>query len=257
MNGWLDSKVVMTKVITLFLGSLLVSAGLASAAGVLVNGDFESGDLSGWAVTTGGGSVTNVAVNSPFPSPTGSRSALLVDDAGTDSDPHLDQGFSNLTGTAVPFSFDFNLDGTPVDSAWVVNFFGDGGPAIAKFFIDESGASGSSFGLRLDGGGTDLTVALESSTWYRVSGTLNTSSNTMSGNISSLTGIVSGSEFTDMPWRNDGNGAFGKIEFDDDDSSTTNANLRIDNVNVSVPEPSTTTALIISMAAMIFWRRRI
>jgi len=62
---------------------MTLSAGVAQAAiqDVVVNGDFETGDLTGWQTFTNGGSITVGTPNSTL-GPAGSNSARLYSDAG-------------------------------------------------------------------------------------------------------------------------------------------------------------------------------
>ena len=107
--------------------AVLAMVGVASAQNVLVNGDFETGDLTGWEVA-GGNAAANVFVQSPDNGPTlpGTHNAYL-ENFGEAIGLNLKQ--STPVGSAaegeVTYSFDLKLDSANIGGVVFVQMFAE------------------------------------------------------------------------------------------------------------------------------------
>lgn len=224
--------------------------GSASAANVIVNGDFETGNLSGW---TQNGTGTTVSATNPL---AGTSSAVQVQGTGA----QLFQSFTAITST-VTTSFIFSAtDPGELDRSMNVGWRGTGYP-------DTSGQ----INLRLvdvgDNGIGDIQV-FDSATWQTVltdvvtfDSTPSLPSTTLSLTINSFglganydltvgastaTGITffHGAALTDLE----------QLSFVNS-SLAAGSSVKFDNVSVdAIPEPS--AALLGSLGLLMLLRRR-
>ena len=109
-----------------FTAPILV-AGVASADNLLVNGDFETGDLTGWEVSGESGSSSGVAQpGDNGPSAAGNYNAFLDNQAQAIG---LTLKQPTEVGTAIPgnvqYSFDLKLDQADVGGVLFVEIFAE------------------------------------------------------------------------------------------------------------------------------------
>jgi hypothetical protein len=92
-------------------------AAVPASANILINGDFETGDYTGWSVTTQGGSNGAIAIapNNGGPAPISGQGTALnanggrwysLTDQGGPGSYSLTQGFTLATASRVTISFD-------------------------------------------------------------------------------------------------------------------------------------------------------
>jgi hypothetical protein len=233
-----------TKTTTLAaLAGLVITTASASAANVIVNGDFETGDLTGWTL---GGSATSIDSTTPL---AGSHSALQVNGGGA-----IFQSFTAFTGAATT-SFIFAASDPG----------GDGDRSMNVTFGES--ASTNQINLRLvdDNADGDGDVQAYNGTWTTVLSNAVTFGDTttfsmtindygagfsydlnVGGNIASgLTDVQDGvlNDFDQL--------AFATA------SLASGSTFEFDNVSVeAVPEPSTTALIGLGGLALILRRRK-
>jgi hypothetical protein len=106
---------------------LVGTVGEASAQSVLVNADFETGDLTGWVVA-GGNSLATVTVQSPDNGPTfpGTHNAFMSN-FGEALGLTLKQttAVGSATGGEITYSYDLKLDQADIGGVLFVEIFAE------------------------------------------------------------------------------------------------------------------------------------
>ena len=107
--------------------AVLVFATGASAQNILINGDFETGDLTGWQIN-GGSSVATVAIASPDNGPTlpGTNHAFM-ENRGEALGLNMKQstGVGSAAEGAIYYSYDLKLDEAAVGGVVFVEMFAE------------------------------------------------------------------------------------------------------------------------------------
>jgi len=232
--------------------TLAVIAGLALAAGsanaaVLINGDFETGDLTGW---TGGGGTTGSVVSTTSPL-AGTYSAVQTPKAAQ----QLYQAFTTITLTATTsFIFSASDPGGANDRSMNVTFRGSGytggSPQINLRLTDVG--NNSTGDIQVFDGATWQTV-LTSAVTFNTSTAFSLTINSYGvGSTYDLT--VGSSTATGLSYFHGGVLAnFAQLSFVNA-SNTAGSTLKIDNVSV-IPEPSA-AALLGGLGGLLLLRRR-
>lgn len=109
----------------LIVAALILMAGTASAQNVLVNGDFETGDFTGW-VLSGVGTSSTITIDTPDNGPAlpGTHNAYLANYAealGLNLKQSTPVG--SIGGGVVNYSFDLKLDQADVGGVFFVEIF--------------------------------------------------------------------------------------------------------------------------------------
>lgn len=226
------------------LAGLALAAGSVSAANVIVNGDFETGDLTGWSLT---GSGSTVSSTDPL---AGLESAIQTPN-GTSK---IEQSFTTFT-TAATTSFIFSATDP-----------GGSGDRSMNVTFGESG-SDDQINLRLvdDGADGDGDIQAFSGSWNTVLpdavtfGTTTTFSLTINGYGGSFSYDlnVGGSTATGLTAvQGSALGDFNHLSFVNAQLAS-GSSVKFDNVLVDVvPEPSAAALLGLGGLALLRRRRR-
>ena len=105
----------------------LVAASDAGAQNILVNGDFETGDLTGWVVT-GGNASAGVTIESPDNGPSlGGTNNAFMDNMGQAVGLTMKQTtpVGSVTAGTIFYAFDLKLDQADVGGVLFVEIFAE------------------------------------------------------------------------------------------------------------------------------------
>jgi hypothetical protein len=231
MNSMLSPFLLRAATFCALLASLAVSA--SRGQNVITSGNFETGTAgavppSPWTVTapSGQGSGLISSGSSIFGNvfSIGSKSVVLTDAAtDTNANPVLSQVFPTQTVGPLTLNFDFRVEGTLQNSAWVIDLRpANGASSHIRFVADYAGNN-----FQIQNGGSLQTVThLVSNTWYNVRANIDLLSKTYSGTITSYSGVASS-------WTNaafgTANADVGMLVISDGAPSATAPPLRLDN----------------------------
>jgi hypothetical protein len=140
------------------LASLALMGAQAVQANVLVNGDFETGNLTGW---TASGDVNSTSLMPYFGAGVLADNGLhMVAFNAGDSTPNgvLSQTFATMAGTAYTLSFDFGVT-TNGAQGLLVDVLGSGGSLVqSQAFVSYTGLALSHFSLAFTADGSTATL---------------------------------------------------------------------------------------------------
>ena len=244
----------------LTLGASFALAASASAA--LTNGDFETGDLTGWTAFSFGGTTTNFVIDS---STQIGGDHSLASGTGDGSLGSADATFQNIGSAYANFTYsmDFRIDGTStvreMDWGLSSNTGGDSNGTI-RFGVDNTngirgiginGAGGGSWGAL--NGGTFNPVTGTDYTWTIIGSSFDgTSSASYDMQISDSGGVVFTS--TNNTFTTNTGASIASVNFTRGGNWGSGA-YTVDNVS-AVPEPSSAALLGLGGLALILRRRK-
>lgn len=236
------TEAIMKKIISTFFGLLILAIGNLAIAGpveLVTNGDFETGTLAGWTVSTAGSPSTGININTgtyePL-GPSGTRAPI-----GGSYDAIFDQGGS---GNASIFELLVTLPTTAVVSAifsWdhvIENHH-------SSYFLPAS-EGGSGYGQMFraqvtDSGGSSLLDVFTSTAANTTFGALASISTDLTGFVNANLGSTIGLKFENA-------------------ATSYFITSQLDNVSfeivTAVPEPGLLTLLVIGLAGLFGVRRK-
>ena len=226
------------------LAGLVITTASASAANVIVNGDFETGDFTGWTNTA------TATIDSTTPL-LGSHSALVPNDVGAGAPQALLQAFAAQTDP-VALSFTFSA-ADPGAGLGLQVYLGEsaGGGQINLVIWDIGGSSAgdvSIFDLNTGSFQTILTDAVTFGATESFSLTINDYGASFDYDLAVGSKSTTGLSFSQNNVLDD----FDKVSFVNEFGNT---GYEIDNVAV-VPEPSSAALLGLGGLALILRRRK-
>lgn len=229
------------KLIPLALAGFALAAAPAHAANVIVNGDFETGDFTGWTITGTGHSIESTTPLS------GSHSALQVPSGGSG----IVQSFTPITGVAsTSFIFSTSDPGGAGDRSMNVYWEESGGTNRINLRVVDLDSDGDGDVQVFNGA---WTTVLSDAVTFGVTTTLSLTINEY-GAGSNYDLNVGGNAVTGLTDFQGGTlSDFGKMAFVNS-SLAAGSTFEFDNVS-AVPEPSAIALLGLSGLALLRRRR--
>ncbi len=248
---------------TKLLTGLCVTCLVANpAAAALINGDFETGDLTGWSSFSFGGQTNNLLIDSVTPL-SGSHS-MTTDNAGSTANTIRSTTQSFTAFTDFVYTMDFRIDGTSTvrEMDWSLGAL-TGGEAngLIRFGVDNTngirgiginGAAAGAFGS-LNGGSFNPVTGVEY-TWVLTGSDFDGTSSAsydveiFQGASSVYTSLnntftsASGASIQSVNFTRGGNWGAGAYT--------------VDNIGIAVPEPSSAALVGLAGLALILRRRK-
>ena len=143
----------MLRIMTIVI--LVCACAMIAQANLLTNGDFETGDTTGWVVDAP--AMTVAAVDTVRPEPSGGSYSLHADMPGNDANRYFNLGQNGIAVALPVLSYDWYLEsvtGTPANTSVQLQFFN--ASMVQKAFIYYWCGDGSwNWGTSGPGGGGD------------------------------------------------------------------------------------------------------